>query len=50
VGVAPRGAGAHYRLDIDASWDPEVAQVRDDFTNEERPATLEVTGTATLSK
>jgi hypothetical protein len=37
-----------YRLDIDASWDPEVSQVHDDVSNEERPATLEVTGTATL--
>ena len=37
-----------YRLDIDASWDPHVSQVRDDVSNEERPATLEITGSATL--
>ena len=38
-----------YRLDIDASWDPEVSQVRDDVSNSTwRPATLDVTGTATL--
>jgi len=38
-----------YRLDIDASWDPEVSQVRDDVSNSRwRPATLDITGTATL--
>jgi len=42
------GALVDYRLDVDASWDPEVTQVSDDVSNDERPATLEVSGTATL--
>lgn len=37
-----------YRLDIDTSWDPELSQLRDDVYDWRRPATLEITGTATL--
>jgi len=43
------GGDFDYRLDIDAAWDPKVSQLRDDVYNGRlRPATLEITGTATL--
>jgi hypothetical protein len=37
-----------YRLDLDADWDPDLTQIRDDLQNE-GDAFIEVTGTATIT-
>jgi hypothetical protein len=43
------GDPGDYRLDIDASWDPKLTQIRDDLDNV-GPSVLHVVGAATLTK